>query len=214
MILQATRTGIAPFGEWQTWYRVTGDLSSPMTPLVVVHGGPGCTHDYVLALAELARSGRPVIHYDQIGAGRSTHLPERGGDFWTVDLFLRELDNLLEHLGVKDRYHLLGTVLGRDAGRRARAAPPGGTSLARHLQLAGVHGALGEGSEPAALQAARRRTRRPRPTRSRRHHRRPGVRGRDPQCFTITTSAGSCRTRLRSSRPTHYAIRTRRCTTR
>ncbi len=126
MILQATRTGIAPFGEWQTWYRVTGDLSSPMTPLVVVHGGPGCTHDYVLALAELARSGRPVIHYDQIGAGRSTHLPERGGDFWTVDLFLRELDNLLEHLGVKDRYHLLGQSWGGMLGAEHALRRPAG----------------------------------------------------------------------------------------
>ena len=30
------------------------------------------------------------------------------GDFWTVQLFLEELDNLLEKLGVKDDYDLLG----------------------------------------------------------------------------------------------------------
>ena len=64
---------------------------SPDTPLIVVHGGPGCTHDYVLAIADFARSGRPVIHYDQVGAGRSTRLPDRGADFWTVDLFLRRV---------------------------------------------------------------------------------------------------------------------------
>jgi len=34
-----------------------------------------------------------VIFYDQVGNGRSTHLPERGADFWTVDLFVRELRN-------------------------------------------------------------------------------------------------------------------------
>ncbi len=62
----------------------------------MAHGGPGCSHDYVLALAQLAETGRPVIHYDQIGGGRSTHLPDRGGDFWTVGLFFDELDNLLE----------------------------------------------------------------------------------------------------------------------
>jgi L-proline amide hydrolase len=104
--------GLAPFEEWQTWYRVTGDLQSGPTPLVVAHGGPGCSHDYVLALAQLAERGRPVVHYDQLGGGRSTHMPERGGDFWTVDLFLRELENLLVHLGINDRYFLLGQSWG------------------------------------------------------------------------------------------------------
>ena len=126
MIPEPSRTGTAPFGEWQTWYRVTGDLSSPMTPLVVIHGGPGCTHDYVLAIAELARSGRPVIHYDQVGAGRSTHLPDRGGDFWTVDLFLAELDNLLAFLGVQDRYHLLGQSWGGMLGAEHGIRQPAG----------------------------------------------------------------------------------------
>jgi L-proline amide hydrolase len=104
--------GVIPFGEYETWYRVTGDLSSDMTPLVVVHGGPGCSHDYLLSLAEIARSGRPVIHYDQVGGGRSTHLPDAPPEFWTVDLFLSELDNLLEYLEVADRYYLLGQSWG------------------------------------------------------------------------------------------------------
>jgi L-proline amide hydrolase len=104
--------GTVAFHEWQTWYRITGDLSSTKTPLVVAHGGPGCTHDYVLALADLANDGRPVVHYDQLGGGRSTHLPEKGGDFWTVDLFLEELENLVTTLAINDRYHLLGQSWG------------------------------------------------------------------------------------------------------
>jgi len=104
--------GLIPFGEWQTWYRVSGDLTSSLTPLVVVHGGPGCTHDYLLRLADIAETGRPVIHYDQVGAGRSTRLPDKGEDFWTVDLFLDELDNLLRTLGVAGGYHLLGQSWG------------------------------------------------------------------------------------------------------
>ena len=106
------RNGVVPFREWETWYRVTGDLSSTKVPLLVAHGGPGCTHDYVLALAELAKEGRPVVHYDQLGGGRSTHLPEKGGDFWTVDLFLDEMENLLTTLGIDDRYDLLGQSWG------------------------------------------------------------------------------------------------------
>ncbi len=104
--------GYAPFEGHQTWYRVTGDLSLPKTPLVVVHGGPGCTHDYVDAFADLAETGRAVIHYDQLGNGNSTRLPDAPKDFWTVDLFLREMDNLLDHLKIRDRYMLLGQSWG------------------------------------------------------------------------------------------------------
>ena len=118
--------GVAPFRDWQTWYRVTGDLASPKTPLVVAHGGPGCTHDYVLSIASIAESGRPVIHYDQLGNGRSTHLPDKGGDFWTVDLFLDELDNLLDHLGIKDRYFLLGQSWGGMLGAEHGIRQPAG----------------------------------------------------------------------------------------
>src|SRR5581483_1129724 len=107
-IAQATTTGYVDFGEWQTWYRVTGELGSGKTPLVVAHGGPGATHDYLLTIADVAASGRPVIHYDQVGNGNSTHLRDRGIDFWTVQLFVDELANLVEKLGIGARYHLLG----------------------------------------------------------------------------------------------------------
>jgi L-proline amide hydrolase len=101
-----------------------------MTPLVLVHGGPGCTHDYLLSLAALADQGRAVIHYDQLGAGNSTHLPDKGVEFWTVDLFLDELDNLLEALGVRDGYHLLGQSWGGMLGsEHALRRPEGLTSL-------------------------------------------------------------------------------------
>jgi L-proline amide hydrolase len=118
--------GVATFGEWETWYRVTGDLSSDKTPLVVVHGGPGCTHDYVLSIASIADTGRPVIHYDQLGNGRSTRLPDMKEDFWTVDLFLAELDNLLSVLGVKDRYFLLGQSWGGMLGAEHAIRRPAG----------------------------------------------------------------------------------------
>ena len=76
--------GRAPFRGHETWYRVTGDLASGKTALFVAHGGPGCTHDYVDSFKDLAADGRAVVHYDQIGNGRSTHLRDKGGDFWTV----------------------------------------------------------------------------------------------------------------------------------
>jgi L-proline amide hydrolase len=118
--------GTISFGEWSTWYRVTGDLNSGKTPLVVLHGGPGCTHDYVLNIADVAETGRPVVHYDQVGGGRSTHLPERGGYFWTVQLFLDELDNLLDSLGIADDYHLLGQSWGGMLGAEHAIRQPDG----------------------------------------------------------------------------------------
>lgn len=109
---QTITQGFAPFAEHQTWYRITGDLQSGATPLVVIHGGPGCTHDYVDSFKDLARDGRPVIHYDQLGNGQSTHLPQWAAERWTVAVFLAELDNLLAHLGISDNYLLLGQSWG------------------------------------------------------------------------------------------------------
>ena len=108
----AAQEGMAPFGSYRTWYRVTGDLSARKAPLVVLHGGPGCTHDYVDAFKGLAARGRAVVHYDQLGNGRSTHLRDKGASFWTPRLFLDELENLLRHLKIDGRYHVLGQSWG------------------------------------------------------------------------------------------------------
>jgi L-proline amide hydrolase len=111
-IPEPSRTGTVAFRDWQTWYRVTGDLDASNTPLVVLHGGPGAAHNYTLRIAGIAAQGRAVIHYDQLGCGSSTHLPDKGAEFWTVELFLDELDNLLAALGIADRYHVLGQSWG------------------------------------------------------------------------------------------------------
>lgn len=100
--------GTIPFREHQTWYRITGELTSGPIPLVTLHGGPGCTHDYLLAATGLAGGGRAVVHYDQLGNGKSTHLPDAPPEFWTPELFLDELDNLLATLGIAERYAVLG----------------------------------------------------------------------------------------------------------
>ncbi|TIU53596.1 MAG: alpha/beta fold hydrolase, partial [Mesorhizobium sp.] len=77
------------------------------------HGGPGCTYDYVDTFKDIAvLDGRAVIHYDQLGNGNSTRLPEKGSDFWTVDLFLDELDTVLRSLGIEQRYAFLGQSWG------------------------------------------------------------------------------------------------------
>lgn len=118
--------GYAPYGDYKTWYRITGDLASGKPPLIVAHGGPGCTHDYVDSFKDIAATGRAVIHYDQVGNGRSTHLPEKGGDFWTVDFFRTELHNLIDHLGIRNAYCLLGQSWGGMLGAEFAQERPAG----------------------------------------------------------------------------------------
>ncbi|WP_064696777.1 proline iminopeptidase-family hydrolase [Rhizobium aegyptiacum] len=116
-----------PFRDYRTWYRVTGSLESDKLPLVVAHGGPGCTHDYVDSFKDIAAlDGRPVIHYDQLGNGNSTRLPANGPDFWTVGLFLEELDALLAHLGIQHRYAFLGQSWGGMLGAEHAVRRPQG----------------------------------------------------------------------------------------
>ena len=118
--------GRAPYRDYETWYRVTGDLGGPKPPLVVLHGGPGCTHDYVDSLKGIAATGRAVVHYDQLGNGRSTHLRDKGADFWTVELFLDELANLTRHLGIASGYHVFGQSWGGMLGAEHAVTRPSG----------------------------------------------------------------------------------------
>ncbi|KAI1777777.1 proline-specific peptidase [Hypoxylon cercidicola] len=100
----------------KTWYRIVGTLDTALSPVVALHGGPGSGHNYMVALTDIHEArGAPIVLYDQIGCGRSTHLPEKLRDkaFWTVDLFIKELDKLIDHLNLRDKgFHLLGQSWG------------------------------------------------------------------------------------------------------
>jgi L-proline amide hydrolase len=110
----------------ETWYRVVGDLDAGPTPVVICHGGPGAAHDYVEPVADLARYGRACVLYDQLGCGLSTHLPDAPAEFWTVQLFKDELVDLTRHLGIADRYAIVGQSWGGMlAMEHALDRPPG-----------------------------------------------------------------------------------------
>lgn len=98
----------------QTYYKVIGSLRPGVRPLIALHGGPGVNSEYLEIISDVT-NGRPgpLIVYDQIGNGLSTHLPETVGNtsFWTVDLFIDELKNLLAKLEIKE-YDLLGQSWG------------------------------------------------------------------------------------------------------
>ena len=96
----------------ETWYRVVGELDAGPTPVVICHGGPGAAHDYTEPIANLSRHGRGCVLYDQLGCGKSRHLPEAPAEFWTVQLFKDELVALTRHLGIAERYAVVGQSWG------------------------------------------------------------------------------------------------------
>ncbi|OBZ67370.1 L-amino acid amidase [Grifola frondosa] len=108
---QTTGTNTFTHGHdtFQTWYKVIGDLKSGGRSLVTLHGGPGLSHHYILSHIDLCASHPiPVVFYDQVGSGKSSHVKDKPKEFWELDLFMDELDSLLEHLGIRDNFDLLG----------------------------------------------------------------------------------------------------------
>lgn len=94
----------------RVWYRVVGGGSAhEAIPLLILHGGPGCPHDYLENLAALASENRRVIFYDQLGCGNSD-LPD-DTSLWTVERFTDEIEIVCHVLGL-DQVHLLGQSCG------------------------------------------------------------------------------------------------------
>ncbi|KAK4985998.1 hypothetical protein LTR50_005590 [Elasticomyces elasticus] len=118
---EPSQTGTIPFTipgtdiKCETAYWLWGSLSSSTTPLICLHGGPGVPHQYLLPISHLSSEPHniPVIMYDQVGCGKSTRLKDRKGDseFWTPQLFMRELENLVSHFHISS-YDLLGQSWG------------------------------------------------------------------------------------------------------
>ncbi len=95
--------------------------------------------DYLLNYRRLADDGRMVIFYDQYGCGRSTHFPHADASFWTIARYLRQLTQLIHHLGIGHGYSILGHSWG-------------GMLAAEHacLQPAGLRGTI-LASSPASI---------------------------------------------------------------
>jgi pimeloyl-ACP methyl ester carboxylesterase len=115
--LPAIREGEAPFNyssaskPLKTWYKITGDLTCGVVPLIILHGGPGVGCEAYNPFSDLTvKHSIPVIQYDQVGCGRSTNLREKvdsGIGFWNDELYVSELESLIIHLGLTT-YDVLG----------------------------------------------------------------------------------------------------------
>ena len=102
-------TGRMPFQGFETYYRIVGEKTD-LAPLLLIHGGPGSTHNYFEVLDSLAEtSHRQIISYDQIGCGES--YVEGHKELWNLQTWTDELIALRQWLHL-DRVHLLGQSWG------------------------------------------------------------------------------------------------------
>ncbi|WP_288920094.1 proline iminopeptidase [uncultured Prevotella sp.] len=102
-------TGTMPFKGYQTYYRIVGEPTDN-APLLLIHGGPGSTHNYFEVLDDLAvTTRRQIISYDQIGCGES--YVDGHPELWTLTTWLDELEALRSHLHL-NRVNLLGQSWG------------------------------------------------------------------------------------------------------
>src|SRR5207237_6801486 len=77
-------------------------------PVVVLHGGPGAHHDYLLPQYDRLARGRTLLYYDQRGGGRSP-VPRDTPVGWREHV--ADLEALRDRWGL-DRVTLLGYAWG------------------------------------------------------------------------------------------------------
>jgi proline iminopeptidase len=104
----AAEEGIVPVNGYRLfWKSVTPP--EPRGTVLALHGGPGATHDYLLALNDLAPLGYRVVYYDQIGCGRSD-LARRTSEY-TVERDVADLEAIRGRLAL-GKVHLFGSSYG------------------------------------------------------------------------------------------------------
>lgn len=106
----ADRTGFVPVRGGRAWYRLDGarHLEGRRTPAIVIHGGPGLSHFYLLTLTALADE-RPVVFYDHLDCGFSDRPNDPAN--WTVERLVSEIGAVWRALGLK-RAFLIGHSFG------------------------------------------------------------------------------------------------------
>jgi proline iminopeptidase len=99
-----------PKGDFTVWTKRFG--SSPRIKLLLLHGGPGATHEYFESFESfLPAAGIELIYYDQLGSAYSDQPKDES--LWTVDRFVDEVEQVRQALGLKkDDFYLLGSSWG------------------------------------------------------------------------------------------------------
>jgi proline iminopeptidase len=95
-----------PLGVFKVWTKRTG--TNPALKVLLLHGGPGATHDYFAAFDSfLPAAGVEFYYYDQLGSGRSDNPAD--STMWDVNRFVDEVEQVRKALDLgPDNFILLG----------------------------------------------------------------------------------------------------------
>jgi len=95
-----------PKGTFTVWTRRVG--SNPTIKLLLLHGGPGMTHEYFEAMdSYLPAAGIEYYFYDQLGSYYSDQPNEP--ELWELPRFVDEVEQVRQALGLtRDNFFLLG----------------------------------------------------------------------------------------------------------
>lgn len=103
------KEGYMPFHKYRTYYRIVGDKNPKKAPLLLIHGGPGSSHNYFELLDDYANTGRQLIMYDQVGCGKSS-IPD-DESIYVKETWVEELIALRKYLHL-DQIHMSGQSWG------------------------------------------------------------------------------------------------------
>src|SRR5262245_54629328 len=99
-----------PAGTYQVWVKRIGN--NPQLRVLLLHGGPGSTHEYLEACDSfLPAAGIEYYFYDQLGSGFSDQPDEPS--LWELDRFVDEVEQVRRALGLeRDSFVLYGQSWG------------------------------------------------------------------------------------------------------
>src|SRR5690606_30591788 len=97
-------------GAFKVWTKRVGN--NPTKKLLLLHGGPGSTHEYFEVFdSYLPAAGIEYYYYDQLGSLYSDQPDDP--DLWEIDRFVDEVEQVRQALGLdKDNFYLLGSSWG------------------------------------------------------------------------------------------------------
>ncbi|WP_226390824.1 proline iminopeptidase-family hydrolase [Penaeicola halotolerans] len=93
-------------GKYKVWTQRNGD--NPTKRLLLLHGGPGNTHEYFRSFEEyFPEENIEFIYYDQLGSGKSDNPADT--TFWNIPRFVAEVEQVRQALKLdQDNFYLLG----------------------------------------------------------------------------------------------------------
>lgn len=95
-----------PKGTFRVWTKRVGN--APTRRLLLLHGGPGATHEYFEAFDSFLPAAEiEYIYYDQLGSHRSDQPDEP--ELWDLPRFVEEVEQVRQALGLdRENFFLLG----------------------------------------------------------------------------------------------------------